>query len=1418
MDSETGTKTSHILLLEDDRAHQDLVLRAFRDNPELFRVTLAGSLSVARQVLESDPPDLIIADWILPDGKGLDILPRRDGKVKVPLVIMTSYGDEHLAVEIMKSGAIDYVVKSATVFKDLPHIARRALRDWENIQQRIRAEEIVQESQKRLADIISFLPDAVLAIDNDGRVIAWNNAIERMTGVAAQDMLGKGDHEYSIPFYGKRRPILIDLVLMEDSEVEKKYDHLQRDGDRITSETFIQTLFGGKGGYLWGTASPLYDTLGNHIGAIEVIRDITDRKRNEDLLARREITLKTLLNAPEDTIALLDRQGIIIDINLVGARRLGGTLEDILGRCAYDLLPPDVAQERKDHIDYVFRTGEPVQFDDKRNSTYLHNEVYPVFNPGHTIVDHIAIFARDITKQKKAELALQESEKKYRFLIENVQDVIWQTTPDLRFTYLSPSVRKITGYSSGELIGKTICSVITEQSVKTVKKRLEDRKQKMDPGNKNLTVFEIEMLRKGGGIVWMEVSSSLVIGSDGTYIGFHGISRDITERKQAEEALRDSQNRSAMLLEAIPDMMFIISRDGVYRDFSVPDPSVLVVPVDQIIGTNICDSGFKKESTDAIMHYIGLTLDTKKLHQFEYELVVPGGEHSYEARMVALGEDSVLGIVRDITDRKRAEEKLHESETRFRDLFNNMSSGVVVYHVADNGEDFIINDINRAVEIIEKVRKDNIIGKSVLSVFPGVKEYGLFEVMQRVAATGISEPFPVSLYKDNRISGWRENYIYKLPTGEVVAIYQDVTEKKQAEEKLRESEERYRTLTESSPDQIIIVSRDDTLQFVNSRALEQFNRPLNQILGKPRISLFPPEIAMVQGVSLKKVFETGTPLQQEETIRSGNIITWIDTRFVPLKDETGNVLSVLGIARDITERKLAEEALRESEERYSALLNGTSIGVGYWSTDGTLLYLNEISLKRLKGTEKDFIGKTMRELFAEEADMYLDRILKASLSPDPMEYEDYISLPVGKGWYLSVYTRICRPDGLVMGIQVISIDITERKHTEQALRESEARLATAMDIARLVNWEFDVASGMFTFNDRFYALYETTADREGGTLMAAEMYMQEFVYPEDRPAVLASIQKILTTTDPEYTGQIEHRITPRDGTVRTIIARFVPVMDPDGKVVRTFGANQDITDLKLMESEIRSLNEVLEQRVKDRTEALSKTNKALEEEVAQRLAAEKKLQASYNEKVLLLKEIHHRVKNNLQIIASLLNLQSRYIKDESSLTVIRECQNRVKAMALVHEKLYRANDISHISLRDYIRFLGKELFQFYDAKRLGIRFMLDIGEINVDTDTAIPLGLVLNELISNSLKYAFPEGRTGEVSISVKKEGPAMTVVYRDNGIGILADLDWRNTPSLGLRLVNTLVDQMNATVELDRSCGTQFTIVQMEKEQQGIQ
>jgi PAS domain S-box-containing protein len=140
------------------------------------------------------------------------------------------------------------------------------------------SEAAIKESERRLTDIINFLPDATLVIDREGKVISWNKAIEEMTGVAAKDMLGKGDHEYSIPFYGERRPILIDLVFEENEEIKKKYPFIQRNGNKFISEIYIQRLFGGKGAYVWFIVSPLNDTKGTVIGAIESIRDITERK------------------------------------------------------------------------------------------------------------------------------------------------------------------------------------------------------------------------------------------------------------------------------------------------------------------------------------------------------------------------------------------------------------------------------------------------------------------------------------------------------------------------------------------------------------------------------------------------------------------------------------------------------------------------------------------------------------------------------------------------------------------------------------------------------------------------------------------------------------------------------------------------------------------------------------------------------------------------------------------------------------------------------------------------------------------------------------------------------------------------------------------------------------------------------------
>ena len=172
----------------------------------------------------------------------------------------------------------------------------------------------------------------------------------------------------------------------------------------------------------------------------------------------------------------------------------------------------------------------------------LHNEVYPIFNPEHTIVEHVAIFAADITEQKKAEAALQESERKYRFLIDNVRDIIWQTTSDLSFTYVSPAAESLTGYPPRDLIGTSLFEILTDASARDVRERLRQRMEEYATGKQDLaTVFEAEIRKKDKGLLWLEVSSNAIFGPDGSLTGFQGIGRDITKRREVEDALRESE-------------------------------------------------------------------------------------------------------------------------------------------------------------------------------------------------------------------------------------------------------------------------------------------------------------------------------------------------------------------------------------------------------------------------------------------------------------------------------------------------------------------------------------------------------------------------------------------------------------------------------------------------------------------------------------------------------------------------------------------------------------------------------------------------------------------------------------------------------------------------------------------------------------
>tara|TARA_B100000508_G_C11458314_1_gene277882 strand:+ start:1 stop:1233 length:1233 start_codon:yes stop_codon:yes gene_type:complete len=203
---------------------------------------------------------------------------------------------------------------------------------------------------------------------------------------------------------------------------------------------------------------------------------------------------------------------------------------------------------------------------------------------------------------------------------------------------------------------------------------------------------------------------------------------------------------------------------------------------------------------------------------------------------------------------------------------------------------------------------------------------------------------------------------------------------------------------------------------------------------------------------------------------------------------------------------------------------------------------------------------------------------------------------------------------------------------------------------------------------------------------------------------------------------------------------------------------------------------------------------------------EQNLQNSIEEKEVLLKEVHHRVKNNMQVISSILNLQSHYIKDQNSLNVLRESQSRIKAMASIHERLYSNESFSKIKFSEYAEKLAKDLVQTYDLDS-SIKLECSFDEVFLSLNQAIPCGLIINELISNALKHAFKGKSDGKINLSVKHHDNNILLSVKDNGVGMPSEIDYRNTDSLGLQLVNTLVKQIEGELELNKSEGTNFLI-----------
>jgi len=344
-------------------------------------------------------------------------------------------------------------------------------------------------------------------------------------------------------------------------------------------------------------------------------------------------------------------------------------------------------------------------------------------------------------------------------------------------------------------------------------------------------------------------------------------------------------------------------------------------------------------------------------------------------------------------------------------------------------------------------------------------------------------------------------------------------------------------------------------------------------------------------------------------------------------------------------------------------------------------------------------------------------------------------------------------------IDNLNKEITERKQAEEALWQSEQRYRTLVESMVDVVFTLD-SEGKFTYLNQ---TFQDATDYSIHDLIGHSFI--EILAPEYIESTVSHFRQGLSgETIPLY----EVELLLKNGERLSVELNVTSLLDAEGQTIGRIGIARDITERK---------------------------------------QAEEKIKASLAEKELLLKEVHHRVKNNMQVISSLLKLGAGAIKNKEDAAVFKDSQDRIKSMALVYNKLYQAEDLAHIDFREYVRELIRNLVPSYRAVAGKVTTSVECGDVSLGVDQAIPCGLVINELITNSLKYAFPSSRGGEIKVSLAENEGEVELTVSDNGVGIPASLDLANSPTLGLRLVGNLVEQLGGKIELDRTAGTSFKI-----------